>query len=83
MILNNEKIKAITCPVDQKQTKTSDGNNLYLITKNTGSKFWYFIYKFGGKHKDMSLGKYPTIPLKLARTKAGKARQLLSDSIDL
>ncbi|WP_166108757.1 site-specific integrase [Pseudoalteromonas sp. Z9A5] len=82
MILNNEKVKAKTCPVDQKQTKTSDGNNLYLITKNTGSKFWYFIYMFGGKHKDMSLGEYPTISLKLARTKAGKARQLLSDSID-
>jgi hypothetical protein len=55
---------------------------LYLLTKDTGSKHWYFRYMLSGKHKDMSLGKYPTISLKLARTKADKARLLLSDSID-
>jgi len=82
MKLTNEKIKAITCPKDQKKTKKHDGNNLYLLTKISGSKHWYFCYKFGGKHKNMSLGKYPTISLKLARTKANEAHLLLSESID-
>ena len=82
MKLTNEKIKAIVCPKDQKKTKTSDGNNLYLVTKITGSKHWYFIYMIGGKRKNMSLGKYPTVSLKLARAKAAQAHLLLIDSID-
>lgn len=82
MKLNNEKIKAIKCPKDKKQIKRFDGNGLYLLVKNTGSKLWYFKYMFGGKHKEMAFGKYPKIPLKQARKKADEARLLLSDAID-
>ena len=82
MKLNNEKIKALKCPKDKKQIKKFDGNGLYLLVKNTGSKLWYFKYMFGGKHKEMAFGKYPKITLKQARKKADDARLLLSDAID-
>lgn len=82
MKLNNEKIKALKPKENGKNFKKYDGNNLFLLVTSHGSKLWRFKYKFGGKYKEMALGKYPTVPLKLARTKADKARQLLSDSID-
>ena len=82
MKLNNEKIKALKCPKDKKQTKIFDGNGLYLLVKSTGSKLWYFKYMFGGKHKEMAFGKYPKTTLKQARKKADDARLLLSDAID-
>ncbi len=82
MKLNNEKIKALKPKENGKNFKKYDGNNLFLLVTSHGSKLWRFKYKFGGKYKEMALGKYPTISLKLARTKADKARQLLSDSID-
>ena len=82
MKLNNEKIKALKCPSDKKQTKKFDGKGLYLLVKNTGSKLWYFKYMYGGKHKEMALGKYPKTTLKQARKKADDARLLLSDAID-
>ncbi|MEI8623441.1 tyrosine-type recombinase/integrase [Pseudoalteromonas sp. B137] len=81
-MLNNEKIKALKCPEDKKQFKKFDSNGLYLLVNRTGSKLWRLKYKYGGKHKVMALGKYPTIPLKDARKKADKARLLLHDGID-
>lgn len=81
-MLNNEKIKALKCPEDKEQLKKFDSNGLYLLVNSTGSKLWRLKYKYGGKHKLMALGKYPTTPLKDARKKADEARLLLLDGID-
>jgi len=58
------EIKHLTCPEDKKQIKKSDGNGLYLLVKINGSKLWRMRYRFNGKHQELALGKYPTIPLR-------------------
>jgi integrase len=82
MGLTVNELKALSCKDGQKQTKFFDGNGLYLLVKNTGSKLWRFRYKYAGKHKEMALGKYPSIPLKTARDLAGEARLLLINGTD-
>ncbi|MCF2917459.1 tyrosine-type recombinase/integrase [Pseudoalteromonas sp. Cn5-37] len=82
MNLTNERIKALKCPEGQKQTKKYDGNNLYLLVKSTGSKLWRYKYKYANKHKEISLGRYPKISLKMARSKADEMRLHLIEGID-
>jgi hypothetical protein len=40
-----------------------DGGGLYLWVKPTGGKLWRWSYRFEGKEKLMSLGKYPDVSL--------------------
>ena len=82
MTLKAAQIKSFTCPEGQKQKKEYDGNGMYLLLKDTGAKLWRFRYKFGGKHKEMALGKFPSVTLSGAREKAEKARSLLTDGFD-
>ena len=42
-----------------KGRKESDGGGLYIYISPTGGKFWYLVYRFGGKQKTLSLGEYP------------------------
>jgi integrase len=82
MALKAAQIKGLTCPQGQKQKKEYDSNGLYLLIKNTGGQLWRFRYKYGGKHKEMALGKYPSVTLGVAREKAEAARSLLANGID-
>lgn len=90
MKLKAAQIEAMTCPEGQKQTKVHDSDGLYLLIKqNSGDsankkkgKLWRFRYKYGGKHKEMALGKYPDVTLAVAREKAAKARHSLMDGVD-
>ncbi|MGO9775772.1 MAG: Arm DNA-binding domain-containing protein [Terracidiphilus sp.] len=38
-----------------------DGGDLYLWVKPTGGKLWRWSYRYEGKEKLMSLGKYPDV----------------------
>lgn len=40
MPLTVQEVKNISCPDDKTQIKRSDGNNLFLLVKNGGSKLW-------------------------------------------
>lgn len=82
MSLTALDVKNITCPVDKKQIKKSDGNGLFLLVKNNNSKLWRLRYKFAGKHQEMALGKYPTISLSQARKLADEARVSLVQGIN-
>jgi integrase len=90
MKLKAAQINGMTCREGQKQTKVHDSDGLYLLIKQTSGdstkknkgKLWRFRYKYGGKHKEMALGKYPDITLAVAREKAGKARHSLMDGVD-
>jgi hypothetical protein len=55
---------------------------LYLELSPSGSKRWFWKYRFGGKEKRLSLGNYPTVKLKDARTARDDARKLLSQGVD-
>ena len=65
-----------------KPKKMYDGDGLYLIVNPTGSRLWRMKYRYGGKEKSLSFGKYPEISLKRARELRLEAKNLLSDGID-
>ena len=65
-----------------KAYKLSDGNNLYLVVRPNGTKFFRFDYTFEKKRKSMSFGIYPEVSLKEARIKRDEAKQLIIKGLD-
>ena len=65
-----------------KPQKLADTEGLYLFISPTGGKLWRMDYRFAGKRKTLSFGKYPTIGLKDARTRRDEAKKILADGID-
>jgi integrase len=65
-----------------KAYRLSDGSGLYLWITPAGGKLWRWSYEFAGKEKLMSFGRYPDVPLALARDRHGEARKLLATGID-
>ncbi|RZD21565.1 tyrosine-type recombinase/integrase [Pseudoalteromonas sp. MEBiC 03485] len=82
MALSALEVKSLNCPEGKLQIKKSDGNGLFLLIKNSGSKLWRFRFKYAGKHQEMAFGKYPTISLTKARELADDARVLLAQGIN-
>jgi integrase len=66
----------------EKAYSMGDGGGLYLWVKPTGGKLWRWSYRFDGKEKLMSLGKYPDVSLALARERHAEARKLLATGVD-
>src|ERR1700723_964889 len=66
----------------EKPYKLSDSGNLYLWVTPSGGKIWRWAYRFEGKEKLMTFGKYPVVPLSLARSRHMDARQLLESGVD-
>lgn len=65
-----------------KVQKYSDGGGLYLHVSPTGGKLWRMGYRFEGKQKTLSFGKYPAVSLKDARNRRDEAKDLLAAGID-
>jgi integrase len=65
-----------------KAYRVSDGSGLYLWITPAGGKLWRWAYAFSGKEKLMSFGKYPEVPLALARERHLEARKLMATGID-
>jgi integrase len=65
-----------------KAYRLTDGWGLHLAVKPTGSKLWQLRYRFMGREKLLSLGRYPIISLADARKKRDEAKRLLEDGID-
>ena len=66
----------------EKAYSLGDGGGLYLWVKPTGGKLWRWSYRFEGKEKLMSLGKYPDVSLAQARERHSEARKLLATGVD-
>lgn len=66
----------------QRAFKLSDGGGLHLLVQPNGSKFWRLKYRFEGKEKLLSFGKYPEVTLAIAREKRRGAKALLADGVD-
>jgi hypothetical protein len=62
--------------------KVFDGAGLYLLVTPKGGRCWRYTYRFAHKHKTLSLGIYPDVPLDLARGRHEFARNLLAHGID-
>ncbi len=65
-----------------KVQKLSDGEGLYLHISTTGAKLWRMAYRFGGKQKTLSFGKYPTVTLQEARRRRAEAKEQLAAGLD-
>jgi integrase len=65
-----------------KPYKMTDGGRLYLWVTPSGGKIWRWAFAHDGKAKLMTLGKYPDVPLALARSRHSEARQILATGID-
>ncbi len=72
-----KKAKAI-----DKTYRLSDAGGLYLLVTPTGSRLWRWKYRYEGKEKLMAFGKYPEVPLALARERHSDARRLLAGGTD-
>lgn len=59
-----------------------DSDGLTLNVTASGGKIWLFRYYWTGKQKRMSLGCYPQISLKEARTRRDDARALVAQGIN-
>jgi len=81
MALSDAKVKAAKLPEGKKQIKLSDGGGLHILVKEKG-KYWRMSYRYGGKQKTLSLGKYPQVTLKEARSKREAAKKLTENNID-
>lgn len=66
----------------EKDYKLSDGNNLFVVVRKTGSKFFRFDFTFNNKRQSMSLGLYPQVSLKEAREKRDKAKENIKNGIN-
>lgn len=65
-----------------KAVRLSDEKGLYLLIQPSGGKWWRFDYRFDGTRKTLSMGTYPEVNLKQARTYRDEARQLVANGTD-
>lgn len=65
-----------------KAYKLSDGGGLFLWVTPSGGKMWRWTYRHEGRAKLMTFGKYPDVPLALARERHAGARKVLATGTD-
>jgi integrase len=68
--------------VGEQNYKMADGGGLFLLVSKTGGRLWRWKYRFEGKEKKMSFGKYPEVTLAEVRVFHAAARRLLVSGID-
>jgi hypothetical protein len=61
-----------------KPGRHSDGDGLYLVVDASGARRWLFMFRWGGKLKEMGLGGASTVSLSDAREKAADARRIVA-----
>jgi integrase len=66
----------------EKPYRRADGGNMFIEVRPNGSKLWRLAYRFGGKQKLMSFGRYPDVSLAKARERRQAAKAQLADGID-
>jgi integrase len=76
MELTDTEIKA--AKPTHKAYKLRDGDGLHLLVKPSGRRLWRFRYGHGKTESMVSLGRYPDVSLKLARSKAEAFRQQIA-----
>ena len=65
-----------------KQYRLTDGDGLYLIVTEAGSKLWRFDYRFNGVRKTAAFGTYPELSLSDVREMRKNARSLVAHDVD-
>jgi len=61
----------------------SDGNGLTFTLSKNGTPSWVLRYRFGGRQKELTIGRYPDITLAKARELALEARAKIQQGVDV
>jgi integrase len=61
----------------------ADGNGLTFTFSSAGTAAWVLRFRFGGKARELTLGRYPDKSLAQARSDAKKARASIQDGVDV
>jgi hypothetical protein len=75
------KLSAVKLKVSE-PGKYEDGGGLRFVHRPDGSKAWTLRFTVYGRRREMGLGPYPAISLKIARDMAAEARQMAKQGID-
>ena len=81
MPLTDLKIKNTKSQPD-KTVRLYDARGLYLEIAPSGGRWWRWKYRFARKEKRISLGVFPEVSLKEARTRCDEARGLVTAGLD-
>lgn len=65
-----------------KPLKLADSGGLYLMISPTGSRYWRWKYRYGGKEKLLAFGVFPQVSLAAARGKRDEAKRALANGVD-
>lgn len=65
-----------------KPGRHADGGGLYLNVTASGARSWLFMWKVGGRRREMGLGSLRAVPLAKARERAAAAREQLAEGRD-
>ena len=79
-MLTDTRVK--TAKPQPKLYKLTDERGMHLLVYPNGSKLWQMRYRFEGKERTASLGKYPEISLAEAREKRDQMRKQVANAID-
>jgi hypothetical protein len=79
MRLTELQIKALK--PDKIRYAISDGRGLALEVMPTGGASWRYRYQFKGKTERVSLGKYPLVSLKAARSKRDELAKVVHEGV--
>lgn len=66
-----------------KQVAKSDGDGLTFTLSSSGTAAWILRYRFGGKQREKTLGRFPDISLKKARELAAADRVRVQQGVDV
>ncbi len=66
-----------------KPVAKSDGDGLTFTLSTAGTAAWVLRYRFGGKARELTLGRYPDKSLNQAREDARRERAKIQDGIDV
>jgi integrase len=61
----------------------ADGNGLTFTLSASGTAAWVLRYRYGGKSRELTLGRYPDKSLTQARDDARKARASIQNGVDV
>lgn len=62
--------------------RIKDAGGLYLWVTPSGGKLWRWKYRFEGKEKLMTFGRYPDVSLPRARERQAEQRSILAEGTD-
>lgn len=79
-MLTNIALKALK--PQAKPYKKSDGGGLFILVEMNGSKLWRFAYRYNGKQKLLSGGRFPDTSLVAARAWRDKMKHQLALGLD-